>query len=88
MRYEGYVYPNAEHGFNNDTTPRYDAATRELSVKRRWRFWTAAALKPPISAARLADRARTALDYLRTRPYRRLLNAKLHIVTLLIARAS
>jgi carboxymethylenebutenolidase len=26
VRYEGYVYPNAQHGFHNDTTPRYDEA--------------------------------------------------------------
>ena len=34
IRYEGYVYPNAEHGFNNDTTPRYDAATAKLAWDR------------------------------------------------------
>jgi carboxymethylenebutenolidase len=34
VRYEGFVYPNAEHGFNNDTTPRYDAATAKLAWDR------------------------------------------------------
>ena len=34
VRYEGYVYPNAEHGFNNDTTPRFDAATAKLAWDR------------------------------------------------------
>ncbi|HEX6163226.1 MAG TPA: dienelactone hydrolase family protein [Vicinamibacterales bacterium] len=34
VRYEGYVYPNAEHGFNNDTTPRYDAASAKLAWDR------------------------------------------------------
>ena len=34
VRYEGYVYPNAEHGFNNDTTPRYDAAAAKLAWER------------------------------------------------------
>ena len=34
VRYEGFVYPNAEHGFNNDTTPRYDAATAKLAWER------------------------------------------------------
>ena len=34
VRYEGYVYPNAEHGFNNDTTPRYDAAAAKLAWDR------------------------------------------------------
>ena len=34
VRYEGYVYNNAEHGFNNDTTPRYDAASAKLAWER------------------------------------------------------
>ena len=34
VRYEGFVYPNAEHGFNNDTTPRYDAAAAKLAWDR------------------------------------------------------
>jgi carboxymethylenebutenolidase len=34
VKYEGYVYPNAEHGFNNDTTPRYDAAAAKLAWDR------------------------------------------------------
>jgi carboxymethylenebutenolidase len=32
VRYEGYVYPNANHGFHNDTTPRYD----EAAAKQAW----------------------------------------------------
>ena len=34
VRYEGYVYNNAEHGFNTDTTPRYDAASAKLAWDR------------------------------------------------------
>ena len=34
VRYQGYVYPGAEHGFNNDTTPRYDAETAALAWSR------------------------------------------------------
>ncbi|MBY0494865.1 MAG: dienelactone hydrolase family protein [Cyanobacteria bacterium] len=34
VRHEGYIYPNAEHGFNNDTTPRYDAASAKLAWER------------------------------------------------------
>ena len=34
VTYEGYIYPNAEHGFNNDTTPRYDAAAAKLAWDR------------------------------------------------------
>jgi carboxymethylenebutenolidase len=29
---EGFIYPKAQHGFNNDTTPRYD----EMSAKLAW----------------------------------------------------
>ena len=34
VRYEGYVYPNAQHGFHNDTTPRYDEAAATLAWQR------------------------------------------------------
>jgi carboxymethylenebutenolidase len=34
IRYEGYVYPGVEHGFNNDTTPRYDEAAARLAWQR------------------------------------------------------
>jgi carboxymethylenebutenolidase len=34
VRYEGYVYPNANHGFHNDTTPRYDEAAAKLAWDR------------------------------------------------------
>ncbi len=30
----GYIYPNANHGFHNDTTPRYDAAAAKLAWQR------------------------------------------------------
>ena len=26
VRFEAYKYPGTQHGFNNDTTPRFDAA--------------------------------------------------------------
>jgi len=32
--YEGYVYPGVNHGFHNDTTPRYDQAAAELAWSR------------------------------------------------------
>jgi carboxymethylenebutenolidase len=32
--YAGYVYPGVEHGFNNDTTPRYDEAAAKLAWQR------------------------------------------------------
>jgi carboxymethylenebutenolidase len=34
VTYEGYVYPNAQHGFNNDTTPRYDKAAADQAWTR------------------------------------------------------
>jgi carboxymethylenebutenolidase len=34
VRYEGYVYPNAQHGFFNDTTPRYDQAASKVAWQR------------------------------------------------------
>lgn len=32
--YQGYVYPGVNHGFHNDTTPRYDKAAAELAWSR------------------------------------------------------
>lgn len=32
--YEGYIYPGVNHGFHNDSTPRYDKAAAELAWKR------------------------------------------------------
>jgi len=32
--YEAYIYPGANHGFHNDTTPRYDKAAAELAWQR------------------------------------------------------
>ena len=31
---EGYIYPGAQHGFHNDTTPRYDEAAAKLAWSR------------------------------------------------------
>ncbi|MCX6215264.1 dienelactone hydrolase family protein [Spirosoma sp.] len=39
--YTAYVYPNANHGFHNDTTPRYDKAAAELAWKRTIDFFNA-----------------------------------------------
>jgi carboxymethylenebutenolidase len=32
--FEAYVYPGANHGFHNDTTPRYDKAAADLAWQR------------------------------------------------------
>jgi carboxymethylenebutenolidase len=34
VKYEAYVYPGVEHGFNNDTTPRFDEAAAKLAWER------------------------------------------------------
>ena len=34
VRYQGFVYPGAEHGFNNDTTPRYNQEAADLAWSR------------------------------------------------------
>jgi carboxymethylenebutenolidase len=34
IRYTAYIYPGVEHGFNNDTTPRFDAAAAKLAWQR------------------------------------------------------
>jgi len=38
--YNAYVYAEANHGFHNDTTPRYDKAAAELAWKRTVDFFT------------------------------------------------
>jgi carboxymethylenebutenolidase len=39
--YDAYMYANANHGFHNDTTPRYDKAAAELAWKRTTDFFKA-----------------------------------------------
>ena len=34
VRYERFQYPGTQHGFNNDTTPRYDAGAAKLAWER------------------------------------------------------
>ncbi|QDU90466.1 Carboxymethylenebutenolidase [Pirellulimonas nuda] len=37
--FEAYVYPGVNHGFHNDTTPRYDEPAAELAWKRTTDFF-------------------------------------------------
>lgn len=37
--YTAYIYPNVNHGFHNDTTPRYDKDAAELAWKRTIDFF-------------------------------------------------
>jgi carboxymethylenebutenolidase len=39
VRYERFLYPGTQHGFNNDTTPRYDAAAAKLAWERTIAFF-------------------------------------------------
>ena len=39
VRYEAFIYPNVNHGFHNDTTPRYDEAAAKLSWQRTLDFF-------------------------------------------------
>lgn len=39
VRHEGYIYPGTQHGFNNDTTPRYDEAAAKLAWQRTVDFF-------------------------------------------------
>ena len=41
VRYEAYIYPGVNHGFHNDSTPRYDAAAAELAWERTVAFFKA-----------------------------------------------
>jgi carboxymethylenebutenolidase len=37
--HQGYIYPGTQHGFNNDTTPRYDEAAAKLAWQRTVDFF-------------------------------------------------
>jgi carboxymethylenebutenolidase len=40
IRHDGYVYAKANHGFHNDTTPRYDPAAATLAWDRTLAWFT------------------------------------------------
>lgn len=37
--YQAYIYPGTQHGFNNDTTPRFDEAAAKLAWSRTINFF-------------------------------------------------
>lgn len=41
VKYEAHIYPGVQHGFNNDTTPRYDEAAAKLAWTRTIDFFNA-----------------------------------------------
>lgn len=40
VQYQAFIYPGVQHGFNNDTTPRYDEAAAKLAWQRSIDFLT------------------------------------------------
>ena len=41
VKYTAHIYPGTQHGFNNDTTPRYDEAAAKLAWQRTIDFFNA-----------------------------------------------
>lgn len=41
VQYQAYIYPDVNHGFHNDSTPRYDKAAAELAWQRTVAFFKA-----------------------------------------------
>jgi carboxymethylenebutenolidase len=41
IKYQAHTYPGTQHGFNNDTTPRYDEAAAKLAWGRTIEFFKA-----------------------------------------------
>jgi carboxymethylenebutenolidase len=39
VKYEAFIYPGTQHGFNNDTTPRYHEAAAKLAWGRTVEFF-------------------------------------------------
>lgn len=39
VNYQAYIYPEVQHGFNNDTTPRFDEAAAKLAWERTVTFF-------------------------------------------------
>lgn len=39
VKYEAHIYPGVQHGFNNDTTPRFDEAAAKLAWQRTVAFF-------------------------------------------------
>ena len=39
ISYEAFIYPGVQHGFNNDTTPRFDEAAAKLAWQRTIAFF-------------------------------------------------
>jgi carboxymethylenebutenolidase len=42
IQYEAHIYAGVQHGFNNDTTPRYDEPAAKLAWQRTIAFFNKA----------------------------------------------
>jgi carboxymethylenebutenolidase len=47
VKYQMFTYPGTQHGFNNDTTPRYDKAAAGLAWQRTIEFLEEPRLRRP-----------------------------------------
>ena len=75
--YEVHFYDGANHGFHNDTTPRYDAAAAELAWERTLAFFGRHLATPPDPSGRPEQRqgvqvGPAAIKRVERRPERRL----------------
>ncbi|MEO7391540.1 MAG: dienelactone hydrolase family protein [Ramlibacter sp.] len=50
VKYTAYRYPGTQHGFNNDTTPRFDAPAAKLAWERTVAFFKTQLAAPTASA--------------------------------------
>jgi carboxymethylenebutenolidase len=51
VKFIAYRYPGTQHGFNNDTTPRYDAPAARLAWERTLAFFRQQLQAAPVAAA-------------------------------------
>ena len=52
VKFEVFKYPGTQHGFNNDTTPRYDEAAAKLAWQRTIDLFRKTLSSPPAAAAK------------------------------------
>ena len=62
VKYTAYRYPGTQHGFNNDTTPRYDAPAAKLAWDRTVAFFKSNLQAAPVAAAPRPVRVRGTLE--------------------------
>ena len=62
VRYVAYRYPGTQHGFNNDTTPRYDAGAAKLAWDRSVGFFRQQLQPVPAASAGPTVRIRGTIE--------------------------